>query len=100
MVIEKLEEIAQDVRDIKRQNRQLLAQNEAGNYNDHGSYRPLPLKTLKEVEETENIIRSRSQFQKLVNLFFEYVMILVFTFHIWLFVTGWRAAKGGRKYTK
>ena len=66
LVIRKLEEIASDVKDIKRQNRQILVQANSQAVCDERSYPPLPLKSLAEVEETEKLIRDRSQFQKLV----------------------------------
>jgi hypothetical protein len=60
-----LETILQELKDIKNQNRRIIATN--GDEIEH-MYPPLPLKSPSELEETEQIILDAGQFQKLVKI--------------------------------
>jgi hypothetical protein len=66
IVLQKLEEVAADLRDIKRQNREFFALSSSPTSTDCHKYPPLPLQTSEELSAAEECIADIVQFNKLV----------------------------------
>lgn len=67
LALAKLEELITDVKDLKRQNRQILGQIGIDSAVIIHKYPPLPLKSTVELDSAETAIRDPEQFQKLVS---------------------------------
>jgi hypothetical protein len=78
-VLQKLEEVATDLRDIKRQNREFFTLASSPTSADCHKYHPLPLQTSEELSAAEERIADIVQFNKLVR--FRRIIHILLTFY-------------------